>query len=283
MGDVAMTVPVLLALHRDYPNLKITVVTKPHFAPIFNALPFATVIKADVKKEYKGLFGIYRLFLNLKKLNFFAVADLHNVLRSKVLGLFFKCIGVKVITIDKGRKEKKNLINGSFKQLPNLKTTHQRYAEVFKKLGYPITLKNTDVLPIQKLSDFKEIPSNKVLIGIAPFASFESKMYPLHLIKEVISGLIQNSSYQILLFGGGKKEKTLLDELANSFSDAVFNLTGKYSFQDELALISNLNLMISMDSGNGHLAANYGVPVVSVWGVTHPCLGFAPFWSACYQ
>ena len=201
-----MTVPVLLALHRDYPNLKITVVTKPHFAPIFNALPFATVIKADVKKEYKGLFGIYRLFLKLKELNFAAVADLHNVLRSTVLGLFFTCIGVKVITIDKGRKEKKNLINGSFQTITKLKATHQRYAEVFKKLGYPITLKDTDVIPIQKLSGFKEIPSNKVLIGIAPFASFESKNVSTTLIKEVISGLIQNTSYQILLFGVVKRK-----------------------------------------------------------------------------
>ena len=32
-----------------------------------------------------------------------------------------------------------------------------------------------------------------------------------------------------------------------------------------------------MDSGNGHLAAMYGIPVITVWGVTHPYAGFAPF------
>jgi ADP-heptose:LPS heptosyltransferase len=35
--------------------------------------------------------------------------------------------------------------------------------------------------------------------------------------------------------------------------------------------------MISMDSGNGHLAAMYGVPVITMWGVTHPAAGFVPF------
>lgn len=35
--------------------------------------------------------------------------------------------------------------------------------------------------------------------------------------------------------------------------------------------------MLSMDSGNGHLAAMFGVPVVTLWGVTHPFAGFAPF------
>jgi len=34
--------------------------------------------------------------------------------------------------------------------------------------------------------------------------------------------------------------------------------------------------MLSMDSGNGHLGAMYGVPTVSLWGVTHPYAGFAP-------
>jgi ADP-heptose:LPS heptosyltransferase len=32
-----------------------------------------------------------------------------------------------------------------------------------------------------------------------------------------------------------------------------------------------------MDSGNGHLAAMYGINVVSIWGVTHPYFGFYPF------
>jgi len=41
--------------------------------------------------------------------------------------------------------------------------------------------------------------------------------------------------------------------------------------------MAQLDVMLSMDSGNGHLAAMYGVPVVSLWGVTHPYAGFAPF------
>ena len=32
-----------------------------------------------------------------------------------------------------------------------------------------------------------------------------------------------------------------------------------------------------MDSGNGHLAAMYGVEVITIWGVTHPYAGFVPF------
>jgi ADP-heptose:LPS heptosyltransferase len=54
-------------------------------------------------------------------------------------------------------------------------------------------------------------------------------------------------------------------------------VAGKFSFSEELQLISNLNVMLSMDSGNGHLAAMFGVDVVTIWGATHPYAGFAPF------
>ena len=41
--------------------------------------------------------------------------------------------------------------------------------------------------------------------------------------------------------------------------------------------MSALDLMIAMDSSNGHLAANFGLPVLTLWGATHPSLGFAPY------
>ena len=48
-------------------------------------------------------------------------------------------------------------------------------------------------------------------------------------------------------------------------------------FNEELDVISNLEVMLSMDSGNAHLAAMLGVKTVTIWGVTHPFAGFAPF------
>jgi ADP-heptose:LPS heptosyltransferase len=35
--------------------------------------------------------------------------------------------------------------------------------------------------------------------------------------------------------------------------------------------------MLSMDSGNAHIAAMLGVKVISLWGATHPYAGFVPF------
>ena len=89
MGDVAMTVPVLQRLVKTYPNLKITVLTKPFFKPTFEEIPGITIVTADVKQEYKGIFGLLKLAKELSSLQFDAVADLHNVLRTKILRFFF--------------------------------------------------------------------------------------------------------------------------------------------------------------------------------------------------
>ena len=57
----------------------------------------------------------------------------------------------------------------------------------------------------------------------------------------------------------------------------VKNLANQLTFNEELNLMANLDLMVAMDSGNGHLAAMFNVPVITLWGVTHPAAGFTPF------
>ena len=273
MGDVAMTVPVLRAFTQQYPEIKITVLTKSLFAPFFRNIPNVSIFGAEVKKRHKGLFGLYRLSTELKKLEIDAVADLHNVLRSKILKLFLS--GKNVVQIDKGREEKKALTSGElFRQL---KTTHQRYADVFEKLGFPIDLSNPTFPSKEKLNQkVLSITGEKTdkWIGVAPFAAHESKMYPLDALEEVIEEL--SESYNVILFGGGANEIKILNAFESKF-EGVVNIAGKLNLEDELNLISNLDLMLSMDSGNGHMAAMLGVKVMTIWGVTHPYAGFAPF------
>ncbi|WP_373519076.1 glycosyltransferase family 9 protein [Pricia sp.] len=279
MGDVAMTVPVLSALTRQYPTLKITVLTKNFFAPMFTQLENVKVFEADVKGRHKGVFGLYNLYKELLARDIDAVADLHNVLRSKVLKRYFRFGGIPFIQIEKGRAEKKGLTAAKNKIFEPLKTTHERYADVFDALGFPVDLSRTIPLSKEKLSEkaLKRTGSDtKKWLGIAPFAAFEGKMYPLYLMEEVLRKLDDTEKYKIFLFGGGTEEEQKLDTIQARFKWCI-NIAGKLSFPEELALISNLDAMLSMDSGNGHLAAMYGIPVITLWGVTHPYAGFYPF------
>ncbi|WP_417943090.1 glycosyltransferase family 9 protein [Flavobacterium sp. RS13.1] len=279
MGDVAMTVPVLRAFVKQYPTIKVTVVSRPFFKPFFEGIQNLDFFPFDEKERHKGFPGLLRLFRDLKKLQIDAFADLHNVLRSKVVSLLFALSGKKRATVDKGREGKKQLTraeNKIFKQLP---TMFERHKKVFEELGFPLDLSNPEfpekAILSAEITDL--IGGNyQKLIGIAPFAQYDSKVYPLDLMQEVISKLAENKDQTILLFGGGKKEIEILDSLSKPFEN-VINVAGKIKFQQELQLISNLNVMLSMDSGNAHIAAMLGVKVVTLWGATHPYAGFLPF------
>jgi ADP-heptose:LPS heptosyltransferase len=283
MGDVAMTVPVLRAFVKQHPQVKITVISRPFFKPFFEGIPNITFFAFDEKVRHKGFLGLLRLFQDLKGLNIDAFADLHNVLRSKIIRNLFALSGKKTASVDKGRAEKKALTqpeNKVFKQLP---TMFERHVKVFEQLGFTVDLSSRSVGTVfpEKAVLSPEIlaiigEKNQKLIGIAPFAQYDSKVYPLDLIQEVINQLSKNLEYKILLFGGGKKEIEILDSLASNKKN-VINMAGQLKLQQELQLISNLDVMLSMDSGNAHIAAMLGVKVITLWGATHPYAGFSPF------
>ncbi len=270
MGDVAMTIPVLKAFIKQYPDIKLTVLTREFFKPFFRDLENVSVFSADLKGKHKGFFGLLELSKELRILGIDAIADLHNVLRSKILKIFL--LDLKIIQLDKGRAEKKALVKGEI--FEQLKTTHQRYLDVFEKLGFPIQESEPE-FPERSAMNSKtsEIVGQdaKSWIGIAPFAAYKSKMYPLELMKQVIKELSQH--HKVILFGG-QSEADYLSTLEN---ENVTSLAGKLSLDEELDVISNLEVMLSMDSGNAHMAAMMGIKVVTLWGVTHPFAGFYPF------
>ena len=276
LGDVAMTVPVLRALAQQYPGVKVTVLSRNFFKPMFDNIPNIAFHEADVKGKHKGVMGLYRLSKEVQELGIDAIADLHNVLRSNILKVFFKWKGIPVVQQDKGRAAKKALVAG--KSFQQLKTTHERYADVFRSLGFDLDLAKIDSPSNKMLSERVKVVARDLerpWVGIAPFAAFEGKMYPLPLMEEVIKTLDQKE-ISVMLFGGGTSEINQLTTIAAKYEHAIC-VAGRLSFEEELSLIANLKVMVAMDSGNAHLAAMYNVSTITLWGVTHPYAGFYPF------
>lgn len=280
MGDVAMTVPVIRAFVEQFPDVKITVVSRPFFKPFFDGIPNVDFFAIDVKERHKGFAGLLKLYADLKQLNIDAVADLHNVLRSQIIRTLFALSGKKIAATDKGRADKKALTRPKNKIFKPVKTMVQRHLDTFKKLGFEIDLSNSKfpkkvILAKDILAITGEKENNK-WIGIAPFAQYESKVYPLDLMQQVIDQLALAKNNKIFLFGGGNKEIEMLNSSAHG-KENVINVAGKLKLPQELDLISNLNVMLSMDSGNAHIAAMLGIKVITLWGATHPFAGFSPF------
>lgn len=279
-GDVAMLVPVVFSVAAKYPQDRFVVLTRKAFAPLFENLGFNIgAVTIDVNKQHKGFFGIFRLLRSVTRYRYTHVADVHDVLRTKIVRSYIGLLGKETAHIDKGRNEKKRMITTK-EVTPPLKHTIERYMEVFEQLGFPAEMVFTNFFEFTKRSLYplRAVVTEKKgrWIGIAPFSKHAEKVYPLDKMENIIAKLSQQSDITLFLFGSGAEERSLMQNWVDKYSD-VITISGRLNLENELLLISYLDVMVSMDSANMHLASLVQVPAISIWGATHPNLGFYGF------
>jgi len=274
MGDVAIAASVMREMAAQNPDTRFVFATRAFFAPFFENISNLEVFPVDFVKEVKGVKevrGVKRVWDIYKevdkKFKIDLIADLHDVLRTKILKFFF-CFSlknVKIATINKGRTDKRRLCKPNYHNKKPLVTTWQRYTEVFQQLKL-----NAEIKPVS----IPFYPEKVKKIGVSPFAQHKGKQYPLELMEKVLEMI--NPNYEIYLFGGGKEEREQCENWESRYEN-VHSLVGKKTLAEELAFISTLDVMFSMDSAGMHLASLCKIPCVSIWGATHPYAGFIGF------
>jgi len=280
MGDVSLTVPAIKGVIEANPDLEITLVTRKFFAPFFYGIPRLRLLFPELRGKHKGFFGLFRLYADLKKEGpFEAVIDLHGVIRTRIITFLFKISGTPGYSIDKGRKEKKFLIKSKYIRM--LKHTTERYLDTFVSAGFKGQIGKAPFLNINEDAKLKaslyleknKITPGKLKIGLAPFATLRPKIWGIQNFRELVTLINAAQEVEFFLFGGGPDEIGLLKDF-QQYSPNIHLVAGELELSEELALIRTLDLMISMDSSNMHLAALSGIPTVSIWGGTHPAFGF---------
>ncbi|WP_281616473.1 glycosyltransferase family 9 protein [Flammeovirga sp. SubArs3] len=278
MGDVAMTVPVLKEVLEQNPDTEIVMVSRPFLKPFFENIPRLSFVGADLNGEHNGFKGLRKLYKMLKGMGpFTAVADIHSVLRTFILDAMFQATGTKVVRLDKGRKAKKQLIKQNGKVLSPLKPMPERYADVFRKIGLSVSLSNQlpqKTSPALKQAELELLGGkNQPWIGIAPFAQHKGKIWGEKKATVLSKMLQEKLNAKILFFGGPGQEAEILDKCVEEVPNSV-NLAGNIKLKEELEIIEHLDVMVSMDSANMHMASLRGTTCVSVWGATHHYAGF---------
>lgn len=275
MGDVALTTPVLTVFRQQYPDIELVLLTRPAFKAFFTSINGLQLFLPDLKKRHTGFFGIVKLFQDIRKGGKIEyVIDLHDVLRSKVLGMLFRIYRVPVSVINKGRSEKRSVIKGKVKT--RLNHSVERYCDAFDRAGFPVILSRGPwIIPsseslskVTSVSDFK----SEINIGVAPYAKHKLKMWPEENMLKLLSLISEKHKVRYWLFGG-MDESEKLSDFKSKLTGPVA-LTGNLNLEEELALMSKLDLMIAMDSSNMHMAALTGIKVISIWGGTDPISGF---------
>ena len=287
LGDVAMLAPVVREAAEQNKDCEFTVLSKVACGALFEGLAEnVKFIGADVKGEYKGLSGLLRLFKELHAQHFDCVVDMHDVLRTKVLRKLFRLHGYEVYKINKHR-ELRRLITaeGDKKQLRQLPTAFENYQSALRECGLNGNVNGNHRFASVNYQLSSELCSpehprsartvnSPLKIGIAPFAAHQGKIYPLEKMEEVIVNVNVPVPVQIFLFGRGDEELAIMRRWAEKYDNVRLAADECHGLKEELELMKKLDVMVSMDSANMHLASLVGTRVVSIWGATHPYAGF---------
>lgn len=263
LGDVAIMAPLVVDYAAHNPSIRFTVAGPPLLQPLFEGMPNVEYLGVRKKQNFVKICRI------LDAVGADTVIDLHKVNRVacalsllRLRHLFAP--NFHIYSIRKGRIAR-------WLYLHHLKSTPprpqiDRYDEVFSRAGFlPLDA------DIRHLYAQVDTTADGVTIGIAPFAQHKGKIWPAHLMRQLIA-MLAPQGFRILLFGSSD-EAPLLQQWALPY-DNVVSVAGRQSFREELDIIKSLTLMVSMDSANMHFASAVGTPVVSIWGATHPHSGF---------
>ena len=266
MGDVIMSLFAVSALRKAYPGLRILIATKQKFAGFYREIPDAEVLTLDGKGSLKSLF---RLIGQAAREGAGYVADIHNSLRSRIIRICMRLRGAKVALFRKNRRKRAS-IKGRGLDIPPFRHNVLKFCDVFAELGFPVA----DPVPQRQRRPVPEVFGRKKgrWIGYAPFASKAMKIYPEEKSRALVD-LMSEEFDRVFIFCGPGRELDFAMEMEKAHPNvtAVF---GRTDIWGELALMSNLDAVVTMDSSSMHLASLAGVPLVSVWGATHPAAGF---------
>ena len=285
MGDVILLVPVLKSLTDAYPDVAVTLVTRPKFASFFEEINGVKVFEADMDYQYSGMFGLRDLFRKLLKKQYDVIVDVQDIWSTKVLRNAFKLFGNKAVVFKEGRLEKKALASKENKEVYVLPHTVDRYKAVFEELGFHFPITPPPYLSGEEAAlEFvktwlaeNNLEKNTKWIGIAPFAKYASKIWPPERYLPLIENLLEKEPMHLFFFGGGEKETAFFASIQNKFRNHCTIVAGQLKMRHEIALMNYVDLMLCMDSSNMQLAALTGTQLLSIWGGTHPNAGFGPF------
>lgn len=283
LGDVVMTVPVIYSVCLCYSSVHFTLLTSKVKSTIFINKPRnLTVVGIDVE-DIKGYGNAKNILDDVSSDGKFdAFIDLQNDKSTRWLRLACLTRRIKVVKFNNAQAHKKQLSRRANKVMLPLVSSRDRYKEAFFKAGLPVDErfyglygKGNKAAPEEYASiTTQRKDEGEKWIGIAPFAMYPQKEYPIDKMEEVIEMLQQLPKIRIFILGADGREKEQAQAWQQNYP-SVTSLAGKnYGFPAEMALISNLDVLITMDSANMHLASIVRTPTISIWGATHHYCGF---------
>ncbi len=279
LGDIVMALPALSALRRSFPQARISWLVRPEFAPLLEGHPHLDeIILFNRRLHAKAWYcpaaarDLLRLISRLRQSQFDAVLDLQGLFRT---GLLSWLSGSKQRFGSRWREMAHLFYTTSIP--PRLEWVHvvDYYLKLVEALG-GTNLGVEFVLPERPAAAAaagdvlarQGIGSESYAVVI-PGSAQISKCWPAERFAALIDRLASEHGLRAAATGG-KSESAMIERIRRLAKHPPVNLAGRTSLPELVEVLRGARLVISNDTGPGHLAAALGKPLVMMFSWSNP-------------
>ena len=259
IGDCAMATHTASCVRRSYPDGTLVWVVEERCAPVVDENRLVTEKAVYPRERWKK--GAWspkmwreqmRFYSRLRTSQFDIGLDLQGHSKTAIC---LRLSGAKKRLATRATDPLARHLNPVLRDSQGLKHTVERQLFALRTLG-EFHGESKPMMP-----EVGGPPVEKPYTVIAVGAGQPWKAYPMSHWTEVATGLLRERKRVVFLGGPGEEAPQV---------EGTIDLVGKLSLAETMSAIAHSSLTLAADTGAGHIAAAYGVPVVSVFGPTDP-------------
>jgi len=272
--------PALTALRKSFPDSKISWLFRPAFASLLENHPHLTeIIPFDRRFLGKAWFhpgalaSLISIIHRLRQAKFDIVIDFQGLFRTASLAWLSGC--KKRFGIANAREFAHLFYTHRITQTQDCIHLVDYYLKIIKTAGAS-ELDVQFVLPHQPeaadsvgrlLASHGVKPGNYVVL--VPGSAHKDKRWPIERFAELAEKI--SSQYGLSLIAvGTESEAGLIQKLQNLSKVTIENFAGRTSLSELIALLKTARLVVSNDTGPGHIAAALSTPLVLMFSWSNP-------------
>jgi len=280
LGDVVMALPALSALRRSFPRARISWLIRPEFAPLIAGHPHLDeIILFDRKslgrawRHPLALRELIGLISRIRRSRFDAVLDLQGLFRSASLAWLSGCkqrfgpiwreelARYFYTTAIPPRLEWAHVIDYNLKLIEAMGGTD---------LGVEFVLpeKPEAAAAARDLLSRHGVDLDRYAV-IIPGSAQVSKCWPAERFAALADRLASDHGLTVVATGS-RGESSMIEQIQSLAKHPIANLAGSTSLPQLTEVLRTASLVVSNDTGPGHIAAALARPLVMMFSWSNP-------------
>ena len=280
LGDIVLALPALSALRRNFPDAAITWLVRTEFAPLIKSHPDLTDIilfdRRFLGKAWynpRAFLALLLLITTLRRSRFDTVIDLQGLFRTASLGWLCGC--KRRFGMSNAREFAHVFYTHKIAQNQDCIHLVDYYLKIIQVAGASdidvrfILPKNSAAdVSVGKLLAEHNITSDNYAVFV-PGSAHSDKCWLTERFAALADKLSGKFGLSIIATGTAS-EKDTIENLKNKADTPITNFAGLTNLSELIALLRAARLVVSNDTGPGHIAAALGIPLVLMFGRSNP-------------